>query len=282
MALTTGSPDVKIGLIDGPVFTGHPELASEHILALSGKHPNSCTAAHSAACQHGTFIAGILVAKRTSPTPGICSDCTLLARPIFPERIAGKEQIPVTTPRELAKAILECMNAGVRVINLSLALAEPSLNEEPTLQEALQEAVKRGVIVVAAAGNQGTLGTSEITRHPWVIPVVACDHAGRPMNDSNISHSIGKRGVSSPGESIVGLNPDQRSFTLSGTSVAAPFVTGTVALLWSEFPSVTAAQIKLAILQASVPKRSAMIPPLLNAMMAYRYLQSVNTRRKMP
>ena len=75
----------------------------------------------------------------------------------------------------LAAAIIECIDAGARVINLSLALAQPSTNGEQSLEEALNQAVKRGVIVVAAAGNQGTLGSSAITRHPWVIPVVACD-----------------------------------------------------------------------------------------------------------
>ena len=49
--------------------------------------------------------------------------------------------------------------------------------------------------MVAAAGNQGTLGSSAITRHPWVIPVVACDLRGRPMNESNLGSSIGRRGL---------------------------------------------------------------------------------------
>ena len=68
---------------------------------------------------------------------------------------------------------------GARIINLSLALAQRSTRGEQALEEALNQAVRRGVIVVAAAGNQGTLGSSAITRHPWVIPVVACDLRGQ-------------------------------------------------------------------------------------------------------
>jgi subtilisin family serine protease len=85
--------------------------------------------------------------------------------------------MPSTTPNELAAAVIECIDAGARVINLSLALAQPSIRSEPSLEDALTQAVRRGVIVVAAAGNQGTLGSSAITRHPWIIPVVACASA---------------------------------------------------------------------------------------------------------
>jgi subtilisin family serine protease len=87
----------------------------------------------------------------------------------------GSEQTPCASPQELVAAIFQCIDAGARVINLSLALAEPSAKREPFLEEALNQAARRSVIVVAAAGNQGTLGSSAITRHPWVIPVIACE-----------------------------------------------------------------------------------------------------------
>jgi subtilisin family serine protease len=139
--------------------------------------------------------------------------------------------------------------------------------------------VRRGVIVVAAAGNQGTLGSSAITRHPWVIPVVACDLRGRPMNESNLGSSIGRRGLTAPGDAITSLSAEGQPLTLGGTSVAVPFVTGTVALLWSEFPAATAAQIKLAISQASAPRRASVVPPLLDAAAAYQILLTSNARK---
>ena len=175
MARTSGSPEVKIGLIDGPVVAQHPDLAGIRFREISGNSGITCTQTSSAACLHGTFIAGILFAKRSSPAPAICPDCTLLLRPIFTETTSGREHLPSATPQELAAAIVECIDAGARVINLSLALAQPSGKGEQALKEALDQAVRRGVIVVAAAGNQGTLGSSAITRHPWVIPVAACD-----------------------------------------------------------------------------------------------------------
>ena len=279
MARTSGSPEVKIGLIDGPVAAQHPDLASEHFREISGKNSATCTQANSTACLHGTFVAGILSAKRNSPAPAICPNCTLLIRSIFTEATVGSEQMPSTTPKELAAAIIECIDAGAQVINLSLALAQPSTKEEQTLEEALNQAVRRGVIVVAASGNQGTLGSSAITRHPWTIPVVGCDRLGRPTNESNLGSSMGRRGLSAPGDGITSLGAEGQSLTLGGTSVAVPFVTGTIALLWSEFPNATAAQIKLAITQASTPRRASVVPPLLDAAAAYKILLTTNARR---
>jgi subtilisin family serine protease len=183
MERTSGSLEMKIGLIDGPVATQHPDLVGEHIREIPGNNGATCAQANSAACLHGTFVAGILIAKRNSSAPAICPNCTLLIRPIFAEKTTGSEQMPSATPQELAAAIIECIDAGARVINLSLALAQPSAKGEQALEQALNQAVRRGVIVVAAAGNQGTLGSSAITRHPWVIPVVACNLQGRPMNE---------------------------------------------------------------------------------------------------
>ncbi|MGA7732563.1 MAG: S8 family serine peptidase [Chloroflexia bacterium] len=281
MERTNGSPEVKIGLIDGLVYTQHTDLAGEHLHELPGNNGAICAQANSTACLHGTFIAGILSAKRNSPAPAICPNCTLLIRPIFTDTTSGREHMPSATPLELAVAIIECIEAGARVINLSLALAQPSTKGEHALEEALNQAIRRGVIVVAAAGNQGTLGSSAITRHPWVIPVVACDLRGRPVNESNLGNSIGRRGLSAPGDAITSLGSDGQSLTFGGTSVAVPFVTGAIALLWSEFPAATAAQIKLAITQPTTLRRASVVPPLLNATASYQILLTANVRSRM-
>lgn len=278
MKRTSGIPEVKIGLIDGPVVIQHADLAKGQVGEIPGNNGAACTQANSTACVHGTFIAGILSAKRNSTAPAICPDCTLLIRPIFTDTTAGREHMPSATSQELAAAILQCINAGVRVINLSLALAQPSTKGEHALEEVLTLALRRGVLIAAAAGNQSTLGSSAITRHPWVIPVVACDPRGRPINESNLGSSIGIRGLSAPGDNITSLGSEGQSLTLGGTSVAVPFVTGAIALLCSEFPTATAAQIKLALMPG--PRRASVVPPLLDADAAYRNLMGANTRRQ--
>lgn len=278
MSRTSGKPEIKIGFIDGPVFTRHPDFRGDNLHELPGSNGASCTKIDSTACIHGTFVAGILSANRNSVAPAICPNCTLLIRPIFSETSTGNERIPSATPQELAIAIIECINSSARVINLSLALAQPSIKGEKALEEALDHAIKRGVLIVAAAGNQGTLGSSAITSHPWVIPVVACDLRGRPLSESNLGNSIGRRGLCAPGDGITSLGTEGKPLTFGGTSVAVPFVTGTIALLWSEFPTATAAQIKLAVTQLSTKRRNTILPPMLDAAIAYQTLSTMRLR----
>lgn len=272
LELTSGRPEIGIGLIDGSVALNHPGFSGTKVREISGKQSGNCTQATSVACLHGTFVAGILSANRNSVAPAICPNCTLLIRPIFAETTSGSEQMPSATPEELAAAIVESIDAGARVLNMSVALAQPSSRGQRGVEESLDYAVKRGAIVVAAAGNQGTLGSSAITRHPWVIPVVACDFQGRPISESNLGNSIAKQGLSAPGENITSLGVEDQPLTLGGTSVAAPFVTGTIALLWSEFPTATAAEVKLAVTQAHRLRRTTLVPPLLDAWAAYQVM----------
>src|SRR5687767_10917662 len=85
MERTSGSPELKIGLIDGPVSTRHRDLAGERLREIPGNSEGACTQVTSAACLHGTFVAGILSARRGTVAPAICPDCTILVRPIFAE-----------------------------------------------------------------------------------------------------------------------------------------------------------------------------------------------------
>jgi len=279
MHRSSGSPAVKIGLIDGPVSTQHPDLASENLREISGSN-RTCKQSSSIACIHGTFVAGILSAKRGSIAPAICPGCILLIRPIFSEKTTVDNPLFSATPLELAIAIYECIDAGARVINLSLAVARPSLRVEKPVEDALNRAVSRNVIVVAAAGNEGTLGSTAITRHPWVVPVVGCDPYGSPLNEPNLGSSIGRRGLCAPGASVTSLSAIRQPLTLGGTSIAAPFVTGAIALLWSEFPAATASEIKLAVSATNQLRRTSVAPPLLNAAAAYNYLLAASLRRR--
>jgi subtilisin family serine protease len=272
MGLTVGAPDVAVALIDGPI-ADHPDLAIENIRVLPRATGMTCASPQSAACTHGTYVAGILHARRNSLVPGICPGCMLLVRPIFPEAAAVTEVdgVPNATMEELATAIVEVMDSGARVINLSVGLSEPHSHFQHPIDQALDQAARRGVIIVAAAGNQGRLGSSAITRHPWVIPVVACDDRGYVLTLSNLGASIGRNGVTAPGHDITSLAASGGHATFSGSSAAVPFVTGTAALLWSIFPRASAAQLRAAI-TGSLVRRRSVNPPLLDVSAAYRAL----------
>lgn len=269
MQRTSGRPEIRVGLIDGPVAMDHPDLDKRNVREVSAEISGACSRTDSIACTHGTFVAGILSAKRGSIAPAICPNCTLLVRPIFFDTSSRGSQMPHAKPEELATAVVETVSAGAQIINLSAALAQSSPRNEHALKEALDYAAQQNVLVTAAVGNQGTVGGSTITRHPWVIPVVGCDLLGRPARESNLGNSIGRRGIAAPSERIVSLGPASNSQISSGTSVATPFVTGTIALLWSEFPNATATLIKLAVTRTDKPRRT-IAPPLLDAWSAYQ------------
>jgi subtilisin family serine protease len=192
-------------------------------------------------------------------------------RPIFNDDVANGPTL-AATPAEVARGIVECITAGARVLNLSAATDEPSTRVERRLQDALDYAGKQGVLVVAAAGNRATLGSSVITRHPWVIPVVGYDARGRLLNESTLGSSIGKRGLGAPGDAIESLGPEASLRIGGGTSVAAAFVTGAIALLWSLFPRAKAHELRSALLYG--PRRRAVTPPMLDAAQALRVIET--------
>lgn len=265
MERSSGMENVIIALIDGPVVATHPALSNARIRDLGAR---GCSFAGSVACQHGTFVAGILAARRNSGAASIAPDCALLVRPIFAETVA--DELVSAHPEELADAISECVDAGAHVVNLSVALLHSSAAGEARIKESLRHAVHRGVLVVTASGNQASVGSTAITRYPWVIPVVACDSAGRPLGMANLGRSIGNNGLCAPGRSITSLGTDGKLATFTGSSAAVPFVTGTIALLRSLFPNIAADTIKRALL--GTPRGRTLVPPVLNAWKAFEIL----------
>ena len=266
MAIESGWEEVSVALLDGPVAVAHPSLDGACVRGTGSKQPTSCRRTTSFACRHGTFIAGILSARRGRGAPGICPGCVLLVRPIFSEDQDGT--LPGAAPREVANAISESLDAGAELINISAALG-PTVGREPQLDAALEISARRGAIVIAAAGNDGTLGSSPLTRHVGVIPVTACDAAGRPMRASTVGRSHGLRGVSAPG-AVMSLSPQGPSVALSGSSFAAALVTGACALLRSAFRTVPAHEIVRAVRGSG--RRTSVVPPLLDAWAAYQRL----------
>jgi subtilisin family serine protease len=273
MNITGGSPQIKIGLIDGPVAIDHPSLDRNKITQIRTEFSSSCLRSDSIACRHGTFIAGILNAKRGSVAPSIAPDCNLLIRPIFSEVLdSSHDLMPVATPKDLSEAIIDCVDAGVQVINLSLAVSNPSSRGKLEIESALDYAARQGSIVVAAAGNQGLVGSSVITGHPWTIPVIACNLQGIPLRISNLGSSIGRNGFCAPGDNITSLGTSDDGFTITGTSAAVPFIAAAIALLCSALPLMSAETIKYSILR--MDHRRSIVPPLMNVWNAYKYLNS--------
>ncbi|WP_443067954.1 S8 family serine peptidase [Streptomyces sp. NBC_01356] len=271
MRIESGREDLAVAILDGPVHGSHPELSDARLRWISSC--DSVTSSHeeSAALRHGTFIAGILSAKRSSGAPGICPGCTLLVRPIFTEKTDSV--MPRATVEDLASAIVDSIGAGARVVNISAALS-PVTGRELEIEEALRVAAVSGALVVAAVGNDASVGSSPLTRHPGVIPVAACDVAGRVPPSSNLTRSLGARGIVAPGV-LTSISTTGPLVTRSGTSYAAAVVSGACALLWSAFPGAAAHEVRQAIVGPG--KRTSTCPPRLNSWAAYHHLLDFGT-----
>jgi hypothetical protein len=99
-------------------------------------------------------------------------------------------------------------------LNVSATLVRASARDEQTLQTVLDYACQRRVAVVAAAGNASAIGGSVITRHPWVIPVVAYGLRGRALTSSNLGAVIGRHGLGASGENITSLRASVGTATI--------------------------------------------------------------------
>jgi subtilisin family serine protease len=284
MNIEDGRQDIIIGVLDGPIDVNHPAFQGSRIRTVKDSQLAACKNASDLACIHGTFVAGILCAKRGISAPAICPNCEIVLNPIFRKKSTVVNTInsnshivpPAATPEELSNAIIETIDAGAKIINLSIGLSSSSLAVYDKLQQAYDYALQKSVIIVVAAGNQGNIGNVSLIKHQWLIPVAACDENGRLDLTSNFGPSIGNRGLMAPGVNILSTYPGGHYTHMSGTSFAAPFVTGAMALLWSLFPMVSAGDLINAVRTAATsnsPHRS-IIPPLLNVMAAYNVLQS--------
>jgi subtilisin family serine protease len=278
MKISSGHPDIKIGVIDGPVDFSHSAFQESRIKTVKDSQLGVCKNASNISCTHGTFVAGILCAKRGVSAPAICPNCEIILNPIFREEtnITNNKDIifPSPTPKELSRAIIETIDAGAQVINLSLGLSSSSLTVYDKLQQAYDYALHKGVIIVVAAGNQGNIGNISLINHQWLIPVAACDENNRLDSLSNFGPSIGNRGLMAPGVNITSTYPGGQYTRMSGTSFAAPFVTGGIALLWSIFPNAAPAAIIHSITTGTSFKRRSIIPPVLDAEAAWNKLKN--------
>lgn len=261
MKLSSGSPKVKIGIIDGPIDFTHPDFINSNFRAIHHSDWARCKNSTNLACKHGTLITGIMASRRGSPSPAICPNCTFIINPIFSEN----QEFPTCTPQALARTIIETVDAGASIINLSIGLAVSSIRKFSQLEEANNYAIKKKVLLIIASGNQGKIGFFPSFNKLNNILVVACDSNGFPTMESNFGWKGGfPMNILAPGVDVISTIPNKSYLSVSGTSIATPIVTGTMALVASLFPNLST--LELGNLLSDTHKRNrTIIPPLLNA-----------------
>ena len=253
---------------------------------------------------HGTFMAGIIGGNDGQPDGyrGVAPDSRILSVKVGDaDGAVDVSQVIAAIDWVVQHRYDNGMN--IRVINLSYGTTSQQPYTVDPLAYALEQAWKAGIVVVTAAGNTGLgSGLSDPAYDPWLISVAAADTNGTPTiaDDQPASFSAGNfaggRGNSSaptllaPGVHMQGLrvpgsyvdqaNPGAELgdlyFRGSGTSEAAAYVTGAVALLLQKYPQLTPDQVK-SMLASSTARLHGLSPALqghgeldLNALLGAR------------
>jgi hypothetical protein len=134
---------------------------------------------------------------------------------------------------DLSRAIEQAVGAGANIINVSGGEPSPTGEAEGMLARALQLCADNGVLVVAAAGNDGCDCVQVPAAVPSTLAVGACGLDGQPLDSSNWGAAYRSNGVLAPGLNIRGAVPGGGTATLTGSSFATPVVSGVAALLVS-------------------------------------------------
>ena len=226
---TLGDPRICIAILDGPVDRSHPSLVSAKLTRLDTLVP--AAADHSAASQHGTHITSVIFGGHDGPVKGLAPLCRGLILPIFRGGATG--DIGPSSQLDLARAISQAVQKGAHVINISGGEFSPSGTAHPILANAVRDCASRGVLIVAAAGNDGCDCLHIPGALPSVLAVGAMDSTGAPLHFSNWGTRYLTQGILAPGENIQGARSGGGTALNSGTSYATPVVSGVAALLLS-------------------------------------------------
>jgi hypothetical protein len=186
---------------------------------------------------HGTSVASII-----SGSEGIVPEAELLIVRVLDEEGLGSSY-------QVAQGIVEAADRGVDIINLSLGVYQ----DTPLLRQAVKYAAELGVLMVASAGNDAYAQLPYPAAYSEVLAVTAVDATGQYALFPNQSVEID---FAAPGVGILTANEDEGTVLFSGTSAAAPFVTGALASLLSGDESLTPQQA-VKLLQAYLNDQGA-------------------------
>lgn len=221
--ISTGA-GVKLAVIDSGIDLDHPDLAGN---ICGGFNAVNRRDSYDDGFGHGTHVAGTIAALNNAyGVVGTSCSVSLYAVKVLGDDGSGKLS-------DLIEGLGWAVENGMQVVNISL---ETGQDIRP-FQRAIASAYDAGVIIVAAAGNQGG-PTLYPAAYPEVIAVSAVDRDGNLAPWSN----YGKVEMAAPGVDILSTIPDgfipgYLYYEASGTSMASPHVAGTVALLLATTPS---------------------------------------------
>jgi Subtilase family/S-layer homology domain len=192
---------------------------------------------------HGTHVTGIIAACSNNGE-GVAGTIGFAPVDILPLKVLDKNGNG--SDFDIANAVNDAVLFHADIINLSLA----GQGETTILREAIQNALMQNIVVVAAAGNWRTsIENIYPASYPGVITVAATDQNNNIFAYSNYGWKVD---ISAPGLNIISTYLDQNYQSLSGTSMATPYVTGAAAVLKSSDPALDVIQIRKRLFQSAL------------------------------
>ncbi|WP_445688704.1 S8 family peptidase [Bacillus sp. FSL L8-0152] len=217
---------IKIAVIDTGVDREHPDLKSA---IIGGKNFTDAYQGDGSNFSddevHGTHVAGILAAN--GKIQGVAPEAKLL---ILKALRVDKETGKTNGKTEwIIDAIRYAIDQRVNIISMSVG----SPKEDPVLHQVIREAVERGILVVCAAGNRGDLDhkTIEYDFPAAFNESISVGAIGPDLKSPYFTNSNSEVDLVAPGVKILSTLPGGKYGELEGTSMAAPHVTGALALL---------------------------------------------------
>ena len=207
-------------MIDTPIDYQHPAFLGEEV-HVGTFVPRS---RKPAASWHGTGVLALLTGNPNTTTPGLVPGASYYVADVFSMDAAGD---PIADSFSMLKA-LDWMEAfGVNIVNLSLAGPK-----DPLIERAISRLAKKGIIFVAAAGNDGP--TAPPTYPAAYAQVVAVTAVNKKLRNYRYANRGSFVDLAAPGVGIWTAAPGQKEGYRSGTSFAAPFVTAIAATLYPQ------------------------------------------------
>jgi subtilisin family serine protease len=213
---------VKVAVIDTGIKTGHKDLQGQVVGGYDAINDTEKDGSFEDDNGHGTHVAGTIGAKYDGKgVVGVAPEVQLYGVKVLDANGSGSLS-------DVVRGIIWATNNNIQVANMSLGTSQPS----EIMARAVRYAKARGMVIVAAAGNSGPGENGESSvgypaAYPQTIAIGASDSDDKVAPFSSTGPEVD---FIAPGVDIVSSWPNGDYVSLSGTSMAAPHVTGLAAL----------------------------------------------------
>lgn len=294
--ITEGKPDVVVAIVDDGIESSHPMFKGRIVDPYNVFTQNNRLSFGSG---HGTHVAALAVGSTqflSKGAAGIAPKCSLM-----PIQVFDNQYCPTSA---LISGIMYAVHKDADVVNISIAPSFQGLNSLPVQEQieiaktqfknmeklwdrVCRIAAKKNTILVFAAGNDDIIS--------WVIPenrtdvaisVGAVNAKLQPTQFTNYGEGTD---ISAPGDDIFSAFPRGTFKRMDGTSMAAPIVTGTIALMKSLKKDITLEQVRNVLYRTGRPIESGSMPPMILVDHALKAVKAgdfsapdINTNRSEP